>query len=123
MHAALISRRLTSWIATLALLMAALVSGWSAPGVGGQVHGWAEVCSADGARWVSAEDGPDHGGRDTAHCNDCTLHTPVLDLPMQALPHVVPVGLAHAMPRAWLAARRTLHAWASAQPRAPPVLS
>lgn len=126
MHFHRTSRVLTSWVAILALLMAALApsisQAWSARAGASPI----EVCTATGAQWVQVDgSATDHApgqgdARTDMHCPYC-LHqahaaampvTPVVVLPMPA----------HAtwLPTAFLAAPRTLHAWRSASPRAPP---
>lgn len=119
------TRHTTSiWIAALAILLAAL-----APAVShalGQARGQpaVAVCTAQGMRWV--QDLPDNpaeqrdAGQLMAHCLYCTLHGPVLDLPPAPASLVLLPALAHAVPAAFLSAPHPLHAWRSAQPRAPP---
>ncbi|WP_196887490.1 DUF2946 domain-containing protein [Rubrivivax gelatinosus] len=113
------------WIAALVILMASL-----APSVS-QALGFArsaaavEICTAHGSVWVDADTGGETGGPASAghlfeHCPFCSLHAPALGLPPAplALPGVPPG--AEPVPRAFLAAARTPHAWVTAQPRAPP---
>lgn len=132
-------RHAAVWIALLAVLLAALAPSVSqalgfARGAG---PSWVEVCSAEGAKWVpadagagasaddaSADDGTSHGPAAAhwmEHCPWCSLHQPALAVP--PAPAALPLvnGLTEALPRAFLQAPRTLHAWASAQPRAPPL--
>lgn len=118
------TRRLLLWIAALAVLMAALAPAVAQALVSGNGAAWVEVCTAQGARWISVDDAGDpsttkamHG---LEHCPYCSLQLPTADLPPTppaALP--APVRVA-AFPPAFAAAPRTLHAWVSAQPRAPP---
>lgn len=129
MHFCRCARLLTSWIAVLAILMSAL-----APSIShalGTKNGasWIEVCSTVGSKWLQ----PDRSSTDPApasgsahlfeHCPYCSLHANAIAVP------AAPVGLAqapvlsHPVPTAFLAAPRTLHAWVSAQPRAPPQFS
>lgn len=90
---------------------------------------WVEVCTAQGMRWVSAEEAGTSGTGTPAgpaagdHCPYCSLaHTPVV--PAAPLADVLAQpARAHALPALFLHAPRTLFAWASAQPRAPPSLS
>ncbi|MDH4390954.1 MAG: DUF2946 domain-containing protein [Aquabacterium sp.] len=88
---------------------------------------WAEVCTAQGTRWVDASGAPagNPAGAHTApaqvfeHCLYCNLHTGDAALP--PAPAAVPLQVAaSAVPRLFLAAPRTLHVWRAAQPRAPP---
>lgn len=88
---------------------------------------WAEVCTAQGMRWVDASGAlagtPD--GAHTApaqvfeHCPWCNLHAGDAALP--PAPAAVPLQVAaSAVPWLFLAAPRTLPVWLAAQPRAPP---
>lgn len=87
---------------------------------------WTEVCSAQGARWVAADAdaaSPELPGGMThplQHCPWCSLQLQTLALP--PVPTVLRVAalFTQAAPAAFLRAPRTLHAWASAQARAPP---
>lgn len=122
-------RALTSWVAILAILMAAL-----APSVSHALaaHGsvaWIEVCSALGSKWVRA-DAPERepasgssGVQALEHCPYCTLqdHAPALPASRSnenlcAAPGLDPLA-------ARIAAPQTAAVWHRAQPRAPPVHS
>ncbi len=124
-----VTRVLTSWLAILAILMAAF-----APSIShalGSKFGpsWVEVCTPSGAKWVQAGNGAGDeapalsGGHLLEHCPYCSLHanaiavpaTPVASVPLLLPPHDLPI--------AFLAVPRTLYAWVSAQPRAPPQFS
>lgn len=117
--------RLTGWIAAFAVLLSALV-----PTLGQAVAAagspWVEVCTAQGAKWVQAgDDGSEPGPASEHvfdHCPFCPLHAPMSGLPPAGLAQL-PVLQASDVPTAFLAAPRTLHAWVSAQPRAPPQFS
>ncbi|MEI2678917.1 MAG: DUF2946 domain-containing protein [Burkholderiaceae bacterium] len=123
-----LTRRFACWMAVLAVLMAALAPAIShALGTTGATS-WTEVCTAQGSRWVQ-EDGARGGdpapGAQHAfeHCPYCSFHSHEVGIPpapLRALPASEP---APAVPQAFLAAPRTLHAWLSAQPRAPPLFS
>jgi len=121
-------RRLASWIALLALVLGAL-----APTVS-RAMAWAAsdtlpfgvVCSADPGAWApstgTAEQGAGlHHSSVFEHCPFCSIHAPDLALPPMAAVTLPLQGLAAAEPDLFLRAPRTLHAWASAQPRAPPL--
>lgn len=125
MSASRSTRRLTLWMALLAILMMA-----AAPLVS-QVVGadreWQEICGVGGARWVqtdAAAPGPDlpqSPAHLLDHCPYCSLHADTLGMPpaplaaLPALPGVL-------FPPAFLQAPSTLHAWLTAQPRGPPLL-
>lgn len=120
------TRRFAAWIAALAVLMAALAPALSHAMASGQGADWIEICSAQGTKWLPGE-GDDSGAPTTIHafehCPYCSVHAQTGDLP-PVVPTVTPVaGLREVAPRAFLAAPRTLHAWVSAQPRAPPLFS
>jgi hypothetical protein len=116
-------RIVTSWIAALAVLLAALAPALShAMG-----SSWVEVCTFEGSKWVQVDAGDDTGAPSASHtfehCPFCSLHVPTPGVPPAST--VLPLVLAPTdeFPLAFLAAPRTLHAWVSAQPRAPPSAS
>lgn len=116
-------RRLASWIAALAVLVAALAPALShAMG-----SGWVEVCTVQGSKWVQVDDGGDAGQTAPAHafehCPYCSLHVPALAVPPVSRQLPLVLAPTDEFPLAFLAAPRTLHAWVSAQPRAPPFSS
>ena len=85
---------------------------------------WAEVCTPQGTKWVSAADADTDGAPAQAlpldHCSFCPLAGAGL-APPPAVPPIASLPLRGAEPPPlFLHAPRTLHAWASAQPRAPP---
>lgn len=123
-----VARHIASWVATLAILMAALAPAISqALDLQGRV-GWIEVCTTQGAKWVKAdanagtesEPGAEH---EAGHCPYCTLHPNLVGLPPAPLQALPAPASGRAVPAAFLSAPRTLHAWVSAQPRAPPCSS
>lgn len=121
-------RRLTSWIAALAILLASLAPALSHAVASATGSNWIQICTAQGSKWIQAgEDGSEQAPASAHvldHCPYCSLHAPTLGLPpAKALAHLPPVGLSHEVPRAFLSAPRTLHAWVRAQPRAPPLFS
>lgn len=90
--------------------------------------GWAEVCTPQGMQWVSPDGerqdrAPDGAAPHLDHCHFCQLATDgVAPPPAATLAVVLPLSTAEP-PRLFLQAAHTLHAWRSAQPRAPPVLA
>jgi hypothetical protein len=127
MRATRTHRRLTSWIAALAILLASLAPALShalAPAMGSN---WVEICTTQGSKWIQAgEDGLEHApasGHALEHCPYCSLHVPALGLPPATDLAQPPLGLCHEVPLAFLSAPLTLHAWVSALPRAPPLFS
>lgn len=117
--------RWVRWVTLLALTLATL-----APGVShalrhlqGDMLPWSQVCSATGGmRRVQLPDDPAPGEMRHAfeHCAGCALHLQASAPSPAPAATVVRSDLAHSVPSLLLHAPRTLHAWASAQPRAPP---
>lgn len=117
-------RRHLSWIASLAILLAAL-----APWVS-RAHGsagftqlmedwpaWQAICSAADLGKQDMPASADHG----AHCPFCLPHPGALGLPLAAMPALpVPDAAQAELPPRFLQAAATAHAWRSSQPRAPP---
>ena len=91
---------------------------------------WAEICTALGAKRVAASDQAANKSAPSVpvehllqHCPYCTVHATVLGMPPAPLFVAPPHPLRFALPELFLASPRTLFAWSSAQPRAPPRLS
>lgn len=116
-------RRLTTWVATLAVLLAALAPTVSFA-LGSRLGAsWVEVCTVAGSKWVNAGEGEPAAPAAShvfEHCHFCSIHTPAIGMPPAPLAQLPIVDAAAVVPPAFLTAPRTLHAWASAQPRAPP---
>lgn len=125
--AARLHRRLTAWIALLAMLAFALVPTVSrAMAFASGSSNWAEICTPQGMKLVAAVDGdqaPVQAGASLDHCALCGLSTDGA-APLPAVPAALPLPLGSAhVPQLFLLAAHTLFAWRSAQPRAPPVLA
>lgn len=122
------TRVLTSWIAVLAILVAALAPSISHALAGKNGTDWIEVCSAAGAKWINADDETGNkspvpsGGHPFEDCAYCSLHAKAIAIPAAPTAAVPFFRPGHGRPIAFLAAPRTLHAWVSAQPRAPPLI-
>lgn len=120
-------RRLTTWIAALAFLLASLAPSLSHALASAGRADRVEVCTVQGSKWVAAsEDGSERAPVSAhllEHCPYCSLHVPTPALPPATHLAHLPLRLSHEVPLAFLAAPHTLHAWASAQPRAPPLFS
>lgn len=138
-------RAFASWIACLAILMSALGPTLAHAFRADTPAGWIEICSATGPKLIRADDGlglkrvsdaqasptdgstPADGDSDGAadhavkHCPYCASHAGSLGLPPAAPSGVVLPSLGHAVPALFLHAPRPLFAWASAQPRGPPL--
>lgn len=126
MRKSVLRQRVTAWIATLAILLAALVPTISqaAYHVSGDAL-WLEVCTAYGIQRVAVDADPQSPG-DTAsllaeHCSYCSFHSggPTLTSRAAALPILSDGDV--------VVTARNLHfprpplAWAASRPRAPPV--
>ncbi|MCA0242806.1 MAG: DUF2946 family protein [Proteobacteria bacterium] len=135
MPAARCHRRLSTWIALAAMLAFALVPTLSRAlaFAAGNGTAWAEVCTPQGLKLVSTAAADADGGGAPASapaqalsldpCSFCSLAGAGL-APPPAVPPLVSLPLRGAAPPPlFLQAPRTLHAWASAQPRAPPVIA
>jgi hypothetical protein len=126
-----LNRSITSWLATFAILMAALAPAISHAVVAlsdGELR-WVEVCTVGGVKQVPvidadrADDPGSHGERIllTEHCPYCATHCGSF-----ALAAPVAVGVSTHVdpapfPSAYLhAPRPSLFAWSASSPRAPP---
>lgn len=126
-------KALISWIACVALLMSA-----SAPAMSQALRpdvpaGWAEICSVTGTQLVKLEGNLQTGAEKPGstdegaskhglkQCPYCSTHATVWGLPPAVSTTLPTHALALAVPALFLTAPRPLFAWASAQPRAPPV--
>ena len=111
----------------MAVLLASLVPSLSHALGSGAGASWVEICTPQGAKWINADDDGSQRAPAMAHvldhCPCCSLHTPALGLPPAVSLAHLPLRLALEVPLAFLAAPRSLHAWVSAQPRAPPLFS
>ncbi len=124
-------RRLTAWIASFAILLAALAPSIShalAAAKGGN-SGWIEVCSVVGAKLVKVADSqnpasiPAGKAMHTEHCPYCSTHAGSVGL-LPTMTLVLPlVNGTYPLPALFYQSSSPLFSWASAQPRAPPVAS
>ncbi len=95
----------------------------------GAPAGWAEVCTPQGMRLVAvdasaaAEGSPAASAGYLEHCPYCAHAAGDVALPPAAAPSVDLQLPAETVPRLFLHAGRTLHAWATAFPRGPPNFS
>lgn len=124
-----VSRVLTSWIAVLAILMAALAPSMSHALGAKYGASLIEVCTSMGAKWVQGDSGstdqaPLSGDAQVSeHCPCCSLHANAIAIPAAPLTLALAPALPELLPTAFLAAPHTLFAWLAAQPRAPPFSS
>lgn len=125
MRRSVLRQRVTAWIATLAILLAALAPTISqaAYHVSGDAL-WLEVCTAYGIQRVAVDADPQSSG-DTAsllaeHCSYCSFHSGgtalvsrAVELPILSADDVAVAAHHLHFPRPPLA-------WAASRPRAPP---
>ncbi len=117
-------QRLATWVTlfTLVLTLLAPTVSRAMAYVQGEVAPWGVICSVDDKTMSEQSRNP---SAPVAHvldqCPYCSLQSDATGLPPAAMAQVVPSVLAHAVPALFLRAPRTLHAWSSAQARAPPL--
>lgn len=126
-------RGLIAWIACFAILLSALAPAISHAVQADVPAGWAEICSVTGAKLVRLTDtGSDLAdgslpessqGHTYKHCPFCAMHSDDLAPPPAPSIELQLPELGQTLPTLFLQAPRTLFAWASAQPRAPPLNS
>ncbi|HWT71228.1 MAG TPA: DUF2946 domain-containing protein [Oxalicibacterium sp.] len=123
-------RCITAWIASFAILLAAL-----APSISHAVaaaknmpNGWTEICTVAGAKLVKLDDAPSkpaptHKMSHFEHCPFCLSHAVSLGMPPDATIAIPSLEGTHILPPLFYHAPRPLFAWSTAQPRAPPFLA
>jgi len=119
-------RRISTWVAVLAILWMSLAPTLSHAWSGAADGAWTEICSAPGARLVSfAEPDATQPAPSSAllhaldHCPYCALQFGTGAPPSPSF-GVVLLPLAFEVPRLFLAAPYTLYAWHHAPSRGPP---
>ncbi|HTP71471.1 MAG TPA: DUF2946 domain-containing protein [Burkholderiaceae bacterium] len=122
------TRLLTSWIAALAILMAALAPSISHALATKGASTWVQICSAWGAAWVQPHDGsggapPPNKPHSFDHCPYCSLQAHAFAIPAAPTARVPVASPRRTPPNSDLAAPCTRYAWVGAQPRAPPPFS
>jgi hypothetical protein len=130
MHAVRRRLQVCTWLALVAMLALALlptVSHALTHGQGGQ-SAWAEICTPQGMKVVAVggvadEGSPVQAATHLEYCPYCAGAATAAGLP-PAPPQVPDLSAAaERVPLLFLQAPRTLFAWRSAQPRAPPIAS
>jgi len=88
---------------------------------------WTEICTSTGSKLVVV-DGEAAGkvrvpgaAHLLEHCPFCSIHGAALGMPPASDAMIAVAAMPAEIPAAFLHATRTLDAWVSAQPRAPPV--
>lgn len=114
---------LHGWIALLAILFGALAPAFS-PAVTppGHFAGSMEICTMDGVRTVSLDDGTDAPPSDhfLKHCSYCLSHSTPPALPPPANFVIASAAGAERYPPLFYQATHALFPWTAANPRAPP---
>jgi Protein of unknown function (DUF2946) len=115
------------WLAVFAILLMALAPTLSHALQGRQAEMLMAVCSAQGTRYIAADAGMPGAPADShtapvqplEHCPWC--HLQGADGAVPPAPAALHLQVPQAeVPRLFLVAPRTQHAWLAAQPRAPP---
>jgi hypothetical protein len=131
-HLQKIQKRMTAWIACIAILLASLLPGMS-HAVSGSAQSRigiiAEICSVDGTRLHVVDASTDKAsgahtdGMGLEHCLFCLAHAGPAGLPpSMAIAFPIPSG-APVRPSLFFHSPKPLFAWSAGQPRAPPLLS
>ena len=121
-----VQRRLTAWLAMVALVLGSLAPTLAQAAVAGSDRSdWVQVCSATGMLWVQA----DHLAGETQsapladmsmQCPWCSLHSPSTGLPPALASGVAPATPA-SLPPGSTAAAAPVSVWIAAPARAPPL--
>ncbi len=122
-----ITRHLAAWIASFAILFAALAPSISHAMSGSSGGIWAEICSIAGTKYVKVDSGqvdqadqPGPSAVHLKHCPYCATHAGSFALPPDAA-HMPPLlSLQETRPQLFYQAPYPLPAWTTAQSRAPP---
>ena len=116
-------------LAMLALaVLPTLSRAWGLGAETARSHALVEVCTAEGLRTMPSGDmghepSPAHHADAFEQCAHCVLGAAPLAPPSPMFLCQPPDQRARAVPALFLQAPHTLHAWAAAQPRAPPTRS
>lgn len=121
------TRRISSWIAILSILVGSLAPAVSHALKAGDGAAM-EVCTALGAKLVSVNEAQSGGSAPAPaaameHCPYCSLQAHMIGLPPVPVTSVFTPLLSFDVPLRFLEAPRTPYAWLAALPRAPPVIS
>jgi hypothetical protein len=117
-------RRLQRWAACIALVAIGALAllptvSHALAGARSEAAALAAICTPQGLKELPS----DAPAPSFEHCALCTLAADAPPLVPAQPALALPAGGAAAVPALFLHAPRTLHAWAAAQPRAPPPVS
>jgi len=128
-----LSQRFIAWLSCFAILLGSLAPAIShaIANIKGQPAPWSEICSTSGNKFVpfdislaaSNKESNDNDSQPMKmeHCAYCTMHAPTFALNDQRLLALQPANLSYSLPKLFYQAPYPLFAWASANPRAPPL--
>lgn len=125
------TKRITTWLAAMAILFAAIAPSIShaLASVGKLSPTWMEICSAEGSKVFKSDDAGGVSQQKTQqknssagfeHCPYCTLHGGSVGLPPTAGFTLPVFSCSFPLPSLFYQAPRPLFIWAAAQSRAPP---
>ena len=124
------NRRFIAWFACLAILLNTLAPAIShaMASAKGEQAPWAQICSTSGARFIPLDLGNDAPSQDRQpmamdHCAYCLTHAGSFAIFVDAPLPLLTGDVAHDYPPRFYQSPRRLHVWATASPRAPPVLA
>jgi hypothetical protein len=130
MHLSRLHRVRLTWLVSFTILLAALLPTLSHAFVSAAPGTLAEICSATGARFLSAPTGDTSSqpGKSTTDasvmsCPCCALHQGALSLPPAMLTWVPSAALKFERPLLFFLAPSPLFAWTCAHARAPPMMA
>lgn len=117
-----VHRRALAWVMLMTLILATLTPGLARALAAMHVDSrpWSVVCSTAGAPRDSAPAGRSDV-QSLLHCSYCALQADTLAPPPSTVPSLPAPALSFAVPPLFLRAPQRLHAWSTAQARAPPL--
>lgn len=127
------TRKFFAWIASLAILLAALAPSIShaLAAANDDALPWAEICSTTIGSFAKVADGQNPGKSSSpaektlqpGHCLFCLTHMGAFGLPPAAVSAFLAVNTPSAFPSRFYQSPRPLFIWTVAQSRAPPLAS
>lgn len=124
-----VSRAFASWMAMVAILMAALAPTLSQAWAAQSGSPLLEICTANGTKWIQQSDGttaptqtPGEGPL-SKHCPYCLSQAQAPAIPVSPLSMALLPTLPALLPTAFLQTPRPLFTWLPVQSRAPPLAS
>lgn len=125
-----LTRRLASWIASFAILLAALAPSLTHSVATAKGDGWIEVCSSTGSKLIQVgsqhlpeQSDPAEKGSKLDHCAYCFTPSGPAAPPPSAESVLPAISGKQPQPPLFYQSPRPLFVWAAAHSRAPPVIS